>query len=151
MVKLCMRVSPAPSHGKGIDPSERNVEILLRAGNEVFVLLQALSNLEKITDWFKALETKTDALPPKVLDTYAEATLAESISAFYEKASDELSDSIFEEMLTYRKSHDVRFAFRGSDIPSVVIGTWCGQLTISWSSPMDIPAQFNGVTIELAL
>lgn len=61
-------------------------------------------------------------------------TLAEAIECFYAHASDDELDMYEADLRMYRSSHDLRFAFRGTDIPSILLGRWGGSVTLSSTS-----------------
>ena len=84
--------------------------------------------------WLKELVARIIDLPPSFLK---EATcLAEAIDNFYEALPEELDDAtyslILDKLYDFRQVHDLRFAFRGTDIPSVLIVYYSGCLTVSW-------------------
>ncbi|PNG52886.1 MULTISPECIES: DUF637 domain-containing protein [unclassified Variovorax] len=58
-------------------------------------------------------------------------SLATAVESFYENASDAELDVVEEDLFQYRSRHDLGFAFRGTDVPSVLIGRWQGEVTLS--------------------
>ncbi len=67
--------------------------------------------------------------PPEYLRN--KNSLAQAIEEFYEKSNVETIENHGDLVLNYRKSHDFRFAFRGTDIPITVLGKTQGEYTIS--------------------
>lgn len=68
-------------------------------------------------------------LPPSYLPL--KESLAEAIEAFYSTATDEMIESVSDDLFAYRSRHDLRFGFRGTDIPSTIIGVWKNYVTLS--------------------
>ena len=63
--------------------------------------------------------------------------LAEAIEMFYRSLSDDdldngHFDSMLDTLFEYKTRHDLKFAFRGTDIPNVFLGVYRGHLTVSW-------------------
>ena len=57
------------------------------------------------------------------------------MNLFYDEIPENIDEAISEnldKLYTYRCKHDLRFAFRGTDIPSILIGVYKNSLSISW-------------------
>lgn len=67
--------------------------------------------------------------PPEFLKI--ENSVAEAIEDFYETSEIEKIERYGDAILEYRKSHDFRFAFRGTDIPATIVGKSQGKYAIS--------------------
>ena len=54
------------------------------------------------------------------------------INAFYATASDDVLEKYADELFEFRTKHDLRFAFRGTDVVSAIICRTNGKLSIHY-------------------
>ncbi|MER2497015.1 hypothetical protein KW548_17685 [Vibrio neptunius] len=109
--------------------------------------------LEKIDqlDWFAENEAaiRNDKWPDICNDAYS---VAMGINQFYDRVDpDSCSDEI-EKMYKYRASHALRFAFRGQDLPDIVIAAnssghevSCAEDASTYKYDVDINSLFDEV------
>lgn len=79
-----------------------------------------------------------------------EPTIAGSVEVAFE--SDDVDDELFDEIYDYRLRHDLRFAVRGANIPSIYFG--CGVSGGEVSAVVDgevvgVPVNFSGFYFKL--
>lgn len=88
----------------------------------------------EVRSWLINLANKLYDTPPNFL--MDSTCLAEAIDCFYKSLPDDFDgdkyDFMIDELYEFRVNHDLRFAFRGTDIPSVLIGLYKNNLTVSW-------------------
>jgi hypothetical protein len=92
--------------------------------------------LDEIVGWFNEnlhfiLNEAAPNFLPKAI------CLAEATDMFYEllpyiEDDDDSFDSVLDSMYEYMSRHNLRSAFQGTDVPSVLLGIYDGNLTVSW-------------------
>lgn len=120
------KAAQTPLHQEGVITLKG---LILETGTEI-VFFEQGHDVKELLLWLNLV--KSDLLkeqPPGVLDT--SLTLAKSIAKFYDDAGDDIDQTLLSQMWEYRRRHDFRFAMRGTDIPSTLIGLWRGVHTIS--------------------
>lgn len=131
-----------PQHGTANSEKKIVVKVRNQISGDEYILLKQSHSIEQVLHWFNlwADKIKNDE-PPKWLPETV--TLANATEAFYNTAPDDLVDSAWDEVYSYRTRHDLRFAFRGADIPSVLIGRWHGMDTVSTPSNSNLAFQID--------
>lgn len=96
--------------------------ITIKASNQRgdFVLADFNWDAKEIFNWFE--RNKEPICMGERPKWCLESTIAGSVEVTFE--SDEVDDDLFDEIYNYRLMHDLRFAVRGANIPSVYFG--CG-------------------------
>ena len=134
---------PVPS--SGWPNEERLISLVLQSptGEAVSRVVEQVHNVSACLSWVAqvAWHLRHDA-PPTYLPK--RESLARAVESFYEDALEGELDNVEEDLFQYRSRHDLRFAFRGTDVPSVWIGRWQGEITLSstagggYSYPIDL-------------
>ena len=111
---------------------ERLVSLVLQSptGDTVRHVIEKVHNVCAFLSWLAevASHLRHDA-PPTYLPK--RESLAAAIESFYDNALDSELNLVEEDLFEYRSHHDLRFGFRGTDVPSVLIGSWQGGPTVS--------------------
>ncbi|OUL97926.1 hypothetical protein A8M77_34425 [Variovorax sp. JS1663] len=99
-------------------------------GDAVSRVIEQVHNVSAFLSWVAkvAWHLGHDA-PPTYLPK--RESLAAAVESFYEDVLDSELDIVEEDLFQYRSRHDLRFAFRGTDVPSILIGSWRGDITLS--------------------
>ena len=136
-------LQPAPP--SGLPNEERLISLVLQlpTGEAVLHIIEQVHDVSVFLSWVAkvAWHLRNDA-PPRYLPKCR--SLAAAVESFYEDASNSELDIVEEDLFQYRSHHDLRFAFRGTDVPSVLIGRWQGEVTLSstanggYSYPIDL-------------
>lgn len=118
---------------EGVINAERRIVISVGSvdGLSVIGVIDQIHNVFEFFAWFSGLLSellvKSDA--PRFLND--SGALAESIDNFYQHATDVEIEKFGDELFDYRKVHDFRFGFRGTNVPSILLGRWHDSITIS--------------------
>lgn len=151
MNKLILQVKPKKyPYDDGNDENWAEINFSLHnisSGNNK-VLLKFEWNINSFVEW---LRENKDALlenhPPFEIDHTK--SIANSITEFY-STDKNIPDSLLDQVFSYRQSHGLRFAFRGSKIPDVYIGKRENHYEISrydgeekWSYKIDLSSFIN--------
>jgi hypothetical protein len=110
---------------------ERLVVISVIKQGERFEIVRQKHDISDIKNWLCAATNGPDTVLPKFLNDDHDILLRK-IDMFYEKSSDEELEKYAEEMFEFRMKHDLRFAFRGTDVTSAVIYRRNGKIRIEW-------------------
>jgi hypothetical protein len=144
-----------PSENQAVlSRGEELIEIsLMNPSTDIsYELVKQMHSFLSVKKWLAALvATAARDIPPIILSSTQGMTLAQSLDHFYATAPDATDDSVWEEILEFRRSHDMVFAFRGCTVPSICVGIWRGQLTISWIGDVNAPASLSGCEVSLEM
>ena len=88
-------------------------------------------DVEQIKSWLCKVLNIHDASVPACLRGTKKNLLLE-IKTFYATASDQRMEQFADELFEFRIKHDLRFAFRGTDVPSAIILRMNGNLQIHY-------------------
>lgn len=89
-------------------------------------LFRQTHDLGSFRQWLLFAIQKMGMPPPACLGL-DEGNLLEKIDNYYKNATDDDLEKWADSLFDFRTSHDMRFAFRGCDVPSVVIAYRSGQ------------------------
>lgn len=121
-----------PEDSSAKKSEERLISLVVQSptGDVVRRVIEQVHNVSAFFSWIAevAWNLEHDA-PPNYLPV--RESLAAAIESFYESALDSELDQVEEDLFQYRAHHDLRFAFRGTDVPSVLLGSWQGNATLS--------------------
>lgn len=111
------------------------VRVFVSDKNEPIVEVEA--GAEGLMQWFSA---NIDSLMSEPIPFYLPegGSIAEKVANFYEEYEPDCQeDNLLDALYAYRERHDIRFALRGYDVPSVLIGKHEGQMEISRSDELE--------------
>jgi hypothetical protein len=149
--QLRLKVGDVPTELVGRTTSEQLIELYLENGEIDYLVAKVIHPFSSVQAWFVTLLVdEIDVPPPKILSMHDCSTLSSAVIDFYATAPDELEDSEWEQVLAYRQTHDIVFAFRGCQVSSFCIGIWNTRLTASWPEGLEIPNVLNGAEISLS-
>jgi len=117
-----------------ITKGERLIIIGIKDKTASKKIFEQVYDANKFQEWLSCAFLHIFDPPPACLDR--SINLLKSINQFYEAAPDEPDDEFdkwVDEVYKFREEHDIRFGFRGCDIPSVLLGAKDGQTCIWYS------------------
>ena len=110
---------------------ERVVIVSIQDGvnsREIFRQTHWVSDVQK---WLSRAMLHIFDPPPECID--GAENILESLEKFYANASDEELGTWVDSLYQFREIHDLRFAFRGCNIPSALLGSKNGSTCIWYS------------------
>lgn len=128
------------NHPGGSDPryasevwGKLDFEMRNKSDRVIGTILSFEGNLCELISWVheKRELLLHQELPPFIRHKFDDRlSVAETLSAYYETCDTE-NDEEIDETFSYRVSHGLRFAFRGSNIPDIYLGIKNGIYTVS--------------------